>query len=155
VDPRPDIVVEIDLTNDSHRKFPISAALGVPETWRYDEWNARFYRLDGQDYLECSASLSSPVLSAVTLTTFIEQMDNSFGELLRRWRESEADEPVGAGSPGRSLVTSRHVSFIETGRAKPSCEMVGALSSVLDVPLRERNVRLHAAGYAPIYRETL
>mgnify|MGYP006357991975 CR=1 FL=1 len=41
-----------------------------------------------------------------------------------------------------------------TGRPRPSPEMVVALSSVLDVPLRERNTLLNAAGYAPLYRET-
>lgn len=51
-------------------------------------------------------------------------------------------------------VSTRHVSFIETGRAKPSRDMVLLLARVLDVPLRDRNNLLTAAGYAPIYRET-
>jgi len=51
-------------------------------------------------------------------------------------------------------ISSRHLSFIETGRAGPSREMVGLLAQVLDVPLRDRNALLTAAGYAPIYRET-
>jgi transcriptional regulator with XRE-family HTH domain len=51
-------------------------------------------------------------------------------------------------------VTPRHVSFVESGRANPSREMVLTLTRALDVPLRERNQVLLAAGYAPQYRET-
>jgi len=51
-------------------------------------------------------------------------------------------------------VTPRHVSFVESGRAQPSREMVLVLARALDVPLRERNQLLLAAGYAPLYRET-
>ena len=75
-----------------------------------------------------------------------------FGPLLRRWRESrhlsQLDLALDAG------VSSRHISFLETGRAAPSREMLLTLSNVLDVPLRERNILLLAAGYAPMYRET-
>jgi DNA-binding XRE family transcriptional regulator len=51
-------------------------------------------------------------------------------------------------------ISSRHVSFIETGRSQPSREMVLRLARVLDVPLRGRNDLLVGAGYAPMYRET-
>jgi transcriptional regulator with XRE-family HTH domain len=51
-------------------------------------------------------------------------------------------------------ISARHVSFIETGRAQPSREMVILLAEVLDVPLRDRNELLIAAGYAPLYHET-
>ncbi len=61
---------------------------------------------------------------------------------------SQLDLAVEAG------VTPRHVSFVESGRARPSREMVLALARALDVPLRERNQLLLAAGYAPLYRET-
>jgi transcriptional regulator with XRE-family HTH domain len=50
-------------------------------------------------------------------------------------------------------VSPRHVSFLETGRAKPSRDMVVSLAAVLGVPLRERNQLLLAAGFAPLYRE--
>jgi transcriptional regulator with XRE-family HTH domain len=76
----------------------------------------------------------------------------AFGALLRRWRTarrlSQLDLGLEAG------VSPRHISFIETGRASPSREMVLLLSTTLDVPLRESNALLNAAGYAPIYRET-
>jgi transcriptional regulator with XRE-family HTH domain len=51
-------------------------------------------------------------------------------------------------------VSPRHVSFVETGRAQPSREMILHLASTLDVPLREQNSLLLAAGFAPIFRET-
>jgi transcriptional regulator with XRE-family HTH domain len=74
------------------------------------------------------------------------------GELLREWR----------GHRGRSQlalaldvgVSARHLSFVETGRSRPSPELVLALAAHLDVPLRERNTLLVAAGYAPRYAET-
>lgn len=77
---------------------------------------------------------------------------NSFGELLRRWRTTRRISQLELGLDAQ--VSARHISFIETGRAKPSREMVVILSSVLDVPLRERNAMLVAAGFAPIYRES-
>jgi transcriptional regulator with XRE-family HTH domain len=51
-------------------------------------------------------------------------------------------------------ISTRHLSFLETGRAQPSRDMLLLLSRVLEVPLRGRNELLTAAGYAPIYRET-
>jgi transcriptional regulator with XRE-family HTH domain len=76
----------------------------------------------------------------------------AFGRLLRQWRSrrrvSQLDLAVEAD------VSSRHVSFIETGRAQPSREMVLMLARVLDVPLRDTNELLMAAGYAAIYRAT-
>ena len=71
------------------------------------------------------------------------------GELLRDWRQrrrlSQLDLASEAG------VSSRHLSFVETGRARPSREMVLHLAEQLDVPLRERNELLLAAGFAPVY----
>ena len=72
-DPPPDIVVEIDLTNASQPKFPIYAALGVPEIWRYDGSQAYFYHLAGEQYLEISHSQTFPFLSCTILAQFIEQ----------------------------------------------------------------------------------
>lgn len=80
------------------------------------------------------------------------QQRNSFGELLRHWRTTRRISQLELGLDAD--VSSRHISFIETGRANPSREMVVILSSVLDVPLRERNALLVAAGFAPIYHET-
>jgi transcriptional regulator with XRE-family HTH domain len=51
-------------------------------------------------------------------------------------------------------ISSRHLSFIESGRSQPSREMVTRLQDALGIPLRERNALLIAAGYAPRYRES-
>jgi len=75
-----------------------------------------------------------------------------FGEALKQWRAARGLSQLALAAEAE--ISSRHLSFLETGRAQPSREMVLLLSSVLDVPLREQNVLLTAAGYAPIYRET-
>jgi len=73
------------------------------------------------------------------------------GELVREWREqrrlSQLALALDAG------VSTRHLSFLETGKARPSREMVERLAERLDVPLRERNTLLLAAGFAPAYPE--
>jgi transcriptional regulator with XRE-family HTH domain len=74
------------------------------------------------------------------------------GRLLRHWRRVRRMSQLDLAVEAR--VTPRHVSFVETGRARPSREMVLVLARTLDVPLRERNQLLLAAGYAPLYRET-
>lgn len=74
------------------------------------------------------------------------------GELLREWRDrrriSQLDLAISAD------ISTRHLSFVETGRSKPSRDMVLRLGEHLEVPLRERNQLLLAAGYAPAYAET-
>jgi transcriptional regulator with XRE-family HTH domain len=77
---------------------------------------------------------------------------NGVGTLLRRWREARHLSQLDLALEAE--VSSRHISFLETGRAAPSREMLLTLSNVLDVPLRERNFLLLAAGYAPVYCET-
>jgi transcriptional regulator with XRE-family HTH domain len=73
------------------------------------------------------------------------------GELLRGWRQrrrlSQLDLALEAD------VSTRHVSFLETGRAQPSREMLLRLAERLEIPLRDRNTLLVAAGYAPVYPE--
>jgi transcriptional regulator with XRE-family HTH domain len=75
----------------------------------------------------------------------------TIGELLRSWRQrrnlSQLDLALNAD------VSPRHLSFLETGRARPSREMVIRLAEELEVPLRERNAMLLAAGYAPAYSQ--
>ena len=74
------------------------------------------------------------------------------GGLLREWRQRRHLSQLDLGN--LAGVSSRHISFIETGRSTPSREMVLHLAEELDVPLRERNGLLVAAGYAPTYRAT-
>ncbi len=73
------------------------------------------------------------------------------GELLREWRErrrlSQLDLAI------QAEISTRHLSFVETGRSKPTSQMILRLSEHLDVPLRDRNNLLLAGGYAPAYRE--
>lgn len=73
------------------------------------------------------------------------------GPLLREWRRrrrlSQLDLALEAG------ISARHLSFVETGRSKPSAEMLLRLAEQLDVPLRERNGLLLAGGYAPVFPE--
>jgi transcriptional regulator with XRE-family HTH domain len=73
------------------------------------------------------------------------------GTLLREWRERRRMTQLGLALEAE--ISPRHLSFVETGRSQPSREMLLHLSEELDIPLRERNVLLVAAGFAPIFRE--
>jgi transcriptional regulator with XRE-family HTH domain len=84
--------------------------------------------------------------------TALATADTGFGSMLRTWRSTRRMSQLELASVAG--VSSRHLSFIETGRARPSREMVVHLAEQLDVPLRERNTLLTAAGFAPLYRET-
>ncbi|MCZ8284189.1 MAG: helix-turn-helix domain-containing protein, partial [Bacteroidia bacterium] len=74
-----------------------------------------------------------------------------FGDHLRHWRQHRRLSQLDLAQ--EADVSTRHLSFVETGRSVPSREMVLRLSERLDIPLRERNALLVAAGYAPMYRE--
>jgi transcriptional regulator with XRE-family HTH domain len=74
------------------------------------------------------------------------------GSLMAYWRSQRRMSQLALATEAE--VSARHVSFIESGRSKPSREMVLLLASVLDVPLRERNRLLGAAGFSPEYRES-
>ena len=74
------------------------------------------------------------------------------GRLLRHWRHVRRKSQLTLAV--EADVSPRHLGFVEIGRARPSREMVLILANALDVPLRERNALLLAAGYAPTYRET-
>src|ERR1043165_3604454 len=73
------------------------------------------------------------------------------GPLLREWRQRRRLSQLDLANDAE--VSARHLSFVETGRAQPSRDMVLHLAERLDVPLRERNVLLLSAGYAPIYAQ--
>ncbi len=76
----------------------------------------------------------------------------SFGILLKQWRAQQNFSQLELSLA--SQVSQRHISFLESGRANPSREMVLELATVLEVPLRQQNLMLTAAGFAPIYTET-
>ena len=77
--------------------------------------------------------------------------DLSFGALLRDWRQRRRLSQLDLA--GAAELSTRHLSFVETGRAKPSREMVMRLTEALELPLRSRNGLLVAAGFAPIFPE--
>ena len=78
--------------------------------------------------------------------------DVNCGLLLRRWRAVRRVSQLHLALDAD--ISTRHLSCVETGRARPSREMVLRLAEALQVPLRERNALLLAAGYAPLYRQT-
>ncbi len=75
----------------------------------------------------------------------------AFGGLLRQWRTQRKLSQLDLAL--HSEVSQRHLSFLESGRARPSQQMVMQLSEALEIPLRERNTLLQAAGFAPFYRQ--
>jgi transcriptional regulator with XRE-family HTH domain len=79
-------------------------------------------------------------------------MAQPVGDLLRAWRQRRRLSQLDLAA--EADISTRHLSFLETGRTQPSREMVLLLSRVLEVPLRGRNELLTAAGFAPVYRET-
>lgn len=76
---------------------------------------------------------------------------DGFGDVLRSWRGRRSHSQLTLAA--EAGVSQRHISFLETGRSKPSREMVVHLGLVLDVPLRDQNSGLVAAGFAPVYAE--
>ena len=89
------------------------------------------------------------IVSTSSLQT-LSSADSGFPQLLKEWRQrrrlSQLDLALSSG------VSQRHVSFLESGRANPSRNMILQLSETLDVPLRERNAWLTAAGFAPLFQ---
>ncbi|MCP2269945.1 helix-turn-helix domain-containing protein [Actinokineospora diospyrosa] len=77
---------------------------------------------------------------------------SAIGELIRDWRKDRNLSQLDLAA--KADVSARHLSFVETGRSAPSRDMVLRLAEHLDVPLRDRNRLLLAAGYAPAYAET-
>ena len=74
------------------------------------------------------------------------------GQLLRRWRDTRRLSQLALST--RAGVSTRHLSFVETGRSRPTPEMIMRLAEELAVPLRARNELLLAGGYAPAYAES-
>jgi transcriptional regulator with XRE-family HTH domain len=99
------------------------------------------------DYLAGHGRALSVPLASVLVRTVAP-----VGELLRGWRERRRLSQLELAN--RAEVSTRHLSFVETGRSQPSRQLVLHLSEQLGVPLRERNVLLTAAGYARVYGET-
>ena len=93
-----------------------------------------------------------PPMNALTaLRSASSSTPSPFGERLRHWRQRRRLSQLDLAHVAE--VSTRHLSYVETGRASPSRDMVLRLLDRLDIPLRERNALLQAAGYAPMYRE--
>ena len=76
----------------------------------------------------------------------------AFGPRLKWWREQRGLSQLALS--GAAEISQRHLSFLESGRAEPSREMVLRLCAVLDIPLRQQNALMLAAGFAPVWRES-
>src|SRR4030095_158504 len=87
-----------------------------------------------------------------SLTTSMDEATASFGSGLRWWRERRGFSQFDLA--GAAETTQRHLSFLESGRASPSPEMVLRLATVLGIPLRQQNALLLAAASAPAWRES-
>ena len=92
VDPPPDVVVEVDIHHDSRDNYPIYAALGVPEIWRYDGQAMTIYHLHEADYVIAEASQALPMLDSQVLTEYVRRMpqDGEFKAILAfdEWLQS-------------------------------------------------------------------
>ncbi len=71
-DPPPDLTIEVDISSPSLDRFPIFAAFGVPEVWRYDGSRVAIYQLEGDRYVEAVSSSALPPLTAQVATRFLE-----------------------------------------------------------------------------------
>ncbi|VWX56323.1 Transcriptional regulator, contains XRE-family HTH domain [Burkholderiales bacterium 8X] len=90
-------------------------------------------------------------IGAMSLLHSAPTAADPFGAHLRHWRQQRRLSQLELANEAQ--VSTRHLSYVETGRAEPSREMVLRLAERLEVPLRERNALLVAAGYAPMYRQ--
>jgi transcriptional regulator with XRE-family HTH domain len=79
------------------------------------------------------------------------KMNSTIGDHLRDWRQRRRMSQMDLALEAE--ISTRHLSFLETGRSQPSREMVLHLAEQLEIPLRERNVLLVAAGFAPVYSQ--
>src|ERR1700755_601910 len=93
-------------------------------------------------------------VSRISATTWqvLMALQQDFAASLRWWRRKKALSQLELA--GRSNISQRHLSFLELGRASPSRDMVIRLAAALDVPLRQQNQVLVAAGFAPVWRQT-
>src|SRR5207342_3049888 len=103
----------------------------------------------------CMTAFSAAVCRASSPRTGPRSMTSkvtAFGPRLKWWREQRGHSQLALAGIGD--ISQRHLSFLESGRAEPSREMVLRLCAVLDVPLRQQNSLMLAAGFAPVWRES-
>ena len=107
-----------------------------------DDAKAEAANLKAANKDTASLSKNRPVRSAAA---------KSLGDLLRDWRRHRRMSQLDLACDAE--ISTKHLSFLETGRSKPSRQMLLHLAACLEVPLRDRNVMLSAAGFAPSYQE--
>jgi transcriptional regulator with XRE-family HTH domain len=90
-------------------------------------------------------------MNTLSISHGAQPAGRTVGDLLREWRQRRRMSQLLLAS--EADISTRHLSFVESGRALPSREMLMHLAERLDVPLRARNALLVAAGYAPLFRE--
>jgi transcriptional regulator with XRE-family HTH domain len=100
---------------------------------------------------EVMVAAHEPAYCQCMETTIDRGITRPIGNLLREWRERRRLSQLALALDAE--VSTRHLSYLETGKAQPSRDMVLRLAERLDVPLRERNTLLLAAGFAPVYPE--
>src|SRR5690242_19962943 len=96
-------------------------------------------------------AINPPSSSAASARNHRPLAPAPFGQRLRHWREHRRLSQMDLAA--EAAISTRHLSYVETGKSMPSREMVLRLAERLEVPLRERNALLVAAGFAPMYRE--
>lgn len=99
IDPPPDLVIDIDITSPSLNKFPIYAAVGVPEVWRYDGSRVQIFRLEGGQYEEVEQSIALPALTGTLATQFLKESEDLKSSVwIRRVQEWARQQRRNSGS---------------------------------------------------------
>lgn len=93
VDPPPDLIIELDVSSWSLDRFPIFAAFGVPEVWRYDGTRVTIFRLEGDRYVEVQTSRLLPPVTGSLATRFLEESrqlaSHEWLERVREWARAQ------------------------------------------------------------------
>src|SRR5882724_35565 len=94
VDPPPDLSIEVDITRESLNRFPIFAAVGIPEVWRFDGNRVAIFHLSQEGYIESARSLSFPAVTGDILTLFLDDSQKlkstAWLRKVREWARSQA-----------------------------------------------------------------
>jgi len=94
VDPPPDLSIEIDITSGSLDRFPIFAAVGIPEVWHFDGKRVAIFRLESGGYVEATNSLAFPLVTGEVLTLFLDESQKlrstAWLRKVREWARSHA-----------------------------------------------------------------
>jgi Uma2 family endonuclease len=93
--PPPDLVIEVDITSSSSRRFNVYKSLQIPEVWRYTKQGLTFYQLQDREYVVCDFSPTFPIISTTVITQFLQQRetadDNTAIRALRKWLQERLE----------------------------------------------------------------